>query len=461
MSAEAGAVVAHADGADEEDRVASLPASLVHNIFSRLPADERARCATVRRSWRTAVAERGLWTRLDLSASSGVTCTVNDAALAAAAARAGGRLEALDLCGRNTGRFDSYSHTTVRALAAANSDTLLELCCHVDTSNWRTECAELESLLRAAPRLRVLETSAYVQPDDAGRMLRNEPPFGPLRLTKLSVSFPQADVGAALSVLAAVLAHVGPLASLHLEGASMHNDAVLNAVVDAVLARRMSHLSLTGAPDWEEASPAAVLALARLLGSDVLEELELFGGLSLWQLDAPGAALLAAALRANTTLTSLALESALCRDPAAATALLRGLTVHPSLCSLEVRSGMYVDDVATCDAVAALVAVNAPSLTDLTVHQCFIQDAALAPLLEALRVNTHLRRLDCSGNGMSAAFARDVLLPAVRANAGLTALTAVTSDEDANILLLDVSDAEEARARQFQAEAEALVAARP
>jgi hypothetical protein len=41
----------------------------------------------------------------------------------------------------------------------------------------------------------------------------------------------------------------------------------------------------------------------------------------------------------------------------------------------------------------------------------------LRPLFEALAGNRTLRTLDCSGNSISSKWARDVVLPAVRANA--------------------------------------------
>jgi hypothetical protein len=50
----------------------------------------------------------------------------------------------------------------------------------------------------------------------------------------------------------------------------------------------------------------------------------------------------------------------------------------------------------------------------------------MAPVCAALPRNTHLRVLHCSVNRMSAAFARDVLLPAVRANGSLLQLVAGT-----------------------------------
>jgi hypothetical protein len=46
----------------------------------------------------------------------------------------------------------------------------------------------------------------------------------------------------------------------------------------------------------------------------------------------------------------------------------------------------------------------------------------LAPIVEALARNRHLRELDIRYNGVSEAFAREQLLPAVRANRTLRAL---------------------------------------
>jgi hypothetical protein len=49
----------------------------------------------------------------------------------------------------------------------------------------------------------------------------------------------------------------------------------------------------------------------------------------------------------------------------------------------------------------------------------------------ALRHNTHLRTLDCCENGLTEAFSRNVLLPAVRANTGLRHLVvSVAGDDD-------------------------------
>ena len=45
---------------------ASLPPVLARRIFALVPVDSRLRCAEVSPAWRDALAERALWTRLDL-----------------------------------------------------------------------------------------------------------------------------------------------------------------------------------------------------------------------------------------------------------------------------------------------------------------------------------------------------------------------------------------------------------
>jgi hypothetical protein len=49
-----------------------LPLAIILYIFSLLPVDCRLRCMEVCRGWRSVLRERSLWTRLDLSHTSGV-----------------------------------------------------------------------------------------------------------------------------------------------------------------------------------------------------------------------------------------------------------------------------------------------------------------------------------------------------------------------------------------------------
>jgi hypothetical protein len=72
--------------------------------------------------------------------------------------------------------------------------------------------------------------------------------------------------------------------------------------------------------------------------------------------------------------------------------------------------------------LGALVAANAPTLHELALAGWSLGDAGMRPLVLALPHNTHLRTLDMSSNDISAAFARDVLLPAVRSNTSLRSL---------------------------------------
>jgi hypothetical protein len=113
-------------------------------------------------------------------------------------------------------------------------------------------------------------------------------------------------------------------------------------------------------------------------------------------------------------------------DADAAAVLLGAPTGHASVRRLSLQ-GSHVG-AASQEAVGALlgalVTANAPALTELDVALCYMGDAGLRPLLDALPHNTHLRTLWCSDNGTSEAFAADVLLLAVRANTSLRTLFA-------------------------------------
>jgi hypothetical protein len=416
-----------ADAGDEDPSPPSALAPRMHSvvallIFAQLPVDSRARCACVCRGWRAVLAERSLWTRLDVSRTSGVTAAVTNALLRGAAARAGGALQTLDVSGSR-----AVSLQALLAVVTANAATLHAVCvCHGVCDGVNLGAADLltgedaEALLRAAPVLRVL--GADVRCDsvaDARRLLRAEG-LGlpaPLRVRGLRLDLTRAAEADALTLVADVAAHAW-LQELCLVRA-LPTLAALDAFVDAALAWRLTALLFASCG----LNPASAPALARLLGGDRLTELCVLGyGAAL--LDAPAATLLAGALRANSTLTKLQLLNVqLFDDAAAAGTLLGALTAHPSLRTLSLSGNTVqeADRAAAGTALGALLAANAPALTELNVSLCNLGDAGMAPLLQALPANTHLRTLNCS-HSITEAFAAAALLPAVRANASLRAL---------------------------------------
>jgi hypothetical protein len=395
--------------------IASLPCALLARVLARVPVDTRLRCCEVSAGWNDFLAtERSLWTALDLTYSSGVTHKVTNALLRASAAKAGGALTALDVS-------DCYgtglSYDALLAVVSANADSLLEM-------RLPTTFGKTEALLRAAPRLRLLDADVHCDADDATRMLRNEGVFKPLRIRELHVETRTAD--AALHAFTAALAvHAWPLPSLRLDRAELSPPAVLDALVDAALANRLAGVSFWSCGLSPETS---VPSLARLLGGSALTSLEIYNrvGAPHWLPDAHAAALLGGALRSSGVLQHLTLDVDLWRDGFVVMALLTSLVAHPSLRGLDLSANEVAPEHAASAGTAlfALVAANAPALGELELSDCNLGDAGLRPLFEALPRNTHLRALRCAGNDMSEAFARDVLLPAVHANMSLTVLQA-------------------------------------
>ena len=75
-------------------------------------------------------------------------------------------------------------------------------------------------------------------------------------------------------------------------------------------------------------------------------------------------------------------------------------------------------------ALGALVAANSPCLVALNISESIYDGAGLAPIIDALPDNTHLRLFDCCNTDMSWEFARLRFLPAVHANTSLRVLHA-------------------------------------
>jgi hypothetical protein len=436
----------------------ALPPVLVRDILSHLPADQLARAACVCRAWKIAVADPALWRRLDLAHGSGVTCRVDDAALRATAARARGGLEALDVTG------ERISWEAVLAVAAANAATLRELrTAHNQEYEW-TEVPHLQALLAAAPTLQVVEADVLCDCATARRLLRNEPPFGLLRLRGLFMEIVDEDEEAdrTFPALAELVAH--PLTRLELSSgidAPLTPDK-LGVVADAAHALRLSHLHFGDCV----LSPAAAPALARMLCSAALTEFNISNEVyeaDEAMFDVPAAALLSNTLRANRTLRSFKLRDVLLWDVVHAAVLLLGaLTGHASIRTLELPYNRVTTDAAAVAggfALGLLVAADAPALEELDLSECDLGDTGLGSLVDALPYNHHLRKLRIGGNRNSAAFAATRLLPAVRANTSLRYLEAYDFDGDIGDGELVVEDGMDEAMQLVKTREEARVAA--
>ena len=441
------------------DPVAKLPPSVMHAVFSCLPVDERACAACVCRGWRAALADPSLWTRLDLSGASGVVCRVDDAALRAAAARARGGLQSLTVPVWE-GLYDA-----LRAVVADNAATLQKLCfCEYgrhsvfEEDAWGRFKTELVALSALAPALRTM-TVAEMHTDfrDARQMLRNEPPYGPLRLQRLDIR--SGDEVSDIPGLAADMVAHQSLTGLTLYGsaASVTKPEELNLFFNAACTVPLTELTCYGFCPF----PANAPALARFISSSSLTFLYFqaaHGPPAEYMLDAPAAALLAEAICTNCTLKRLFLINVgLFDDTQAAVALLGAFTGHVSLRVL----AMYynsIDQHASAsigEALGALITANSP-LEELYIHHCQAGDSGLGPMVDALPSNIYLHTLWLESNGMTQTFAKERLLPAVHANTSLRELLAITHQDvlggAAGAAQRFVQNREEARAAAEDAE---------
>ena len=428
---------------------ASLPHAVALHIFSFVPADARARAALVCRAWRDTVIDPRLWTVLDLSRASGMPWNVPDATLRGAAALARGGLTALCL-------HDCRAVTQAARLevVTANAGSLRELSCSYESDDDFVDEADVTELAGAAPQLVVFK--ADVRADVrahvavATRALRREPPFGALHVRKLTV-VAERDVPGQADLLAfwsAVSGHAS-LNVLQVFDTRLDSPAVIDALCAAAVACKLLSLRISDC----HLSPASVPALVRLIRGGVLESLRIDND-NAPLLSEATAAQLADALAANRTLTRLRVSYTRFWDDApAAGTMMRALTGHPHLRELDLsdNSPWEAEQSIAGAALGALVAADSPALQVLIVRYAELGDAGLAPLFEALPRNSHLRELQCCFTGPSEAFARDVALPAVRAN---TSLRELCGNQDWVFVKQD------GEAPPEWLEAEALVAAR-
>lgn len=409
--------------------MAVLPQALLGHILSLLPVDERLRASEVCPAWYALLAcDKRLWARLDFCAlPARFTLSASNALLRAAAKRAGGQLQALD-----TRDCLHITDAAVLEVVAANAGSLRELAVgqFADLGSiFALDMGKVDALLAAAPQLQTLHVSVKCGSiAEARRVLRGEGSFAPLRVRHITIEAQGADTEAAVHALAADLAVHASLTGVTLVGLPLNGAAALDAIVGAVLTRRLADVTFENC----SLAPASIPALARLLRGGALTSLSINGhGAPL--LDVASAPMLADALRASA-LDSLALHAvSLWRDavwlsPDAGVAVLGALTGHATLKKVFMDGnpvgGVPQHQEAVGAALGALVASASSQLTCLHASACDLRDAALSPLFDALGANTRLTELLATHNlGMSEACALDHLLPAVRANTALNQLS--------------------------------------
>jgi hypothetical protein len=277
--------------------------------------------------------------------------------------------------------------------------------------------AHLQMLVGAAPQLQVLSAGLIDEGKELLPVLRNAPPYGVLRVKELRVCLehhvPPADE---LALAAAVAAHES-LNSLTLSGA--RSARLVNALIDAAADRRVSRLRITKCVLDAE----SFAALARLLRRSSLTTLEM----SCSGFPRAQEPELYAALRACQTLTYLRLEL---KQPNGGngftlTELLDATAALPALSDLSLSKSTMQDKAASGQALGALLAANLPSLRFLRLLDCHLGDEGVAPLLDGLAANTHLRHLHCrNNNNLSDAFDDNRLAPALASLAARSDLNA-------------------------------------
>ncbi len=411
----------------EPPKLLALPLALQCRIFSPLPVDARARCAAVSRGVRALLADPRMWTRLELSVASGVTCRISDESLRAAAARAGGALHTLFVsCGDC-----AVSREGVLVVLTSNARTLRELRFVLEKTTPFT-AAYMTALLSAAPELTSLWSVTTVACDmrQALPLLRNDPPYRPLQLLHLLVFPPttetaEASVASVVALASALRGHVS-LCGMGLIQTRLESKVACDALVDALLARRLVKVHFYEcifAPEFANAL-ARLLRRCRTLCFLALSSRERNVEFNTPLLSHPAScATLADALWKNRTLLMFTIDIDTCSEHMPGSVLLSALVGHPTLQKLDCKCSTAPETRnATGAAVGALIAANSPALTALS-FSGFIGTDGLGVLCAALPCNTHLRYLDLKDVQIDEACAAEHLLPAVTANRSLRELT--------------------------------------
>lgn len=308
--------------------------------------------------------------------------------------------------------------TRAAASSCENAGTLRELTLVPDADLLCPVVDTVAELLRAAPGLHLFETGVRLENADSLPLLRKQPPFGPpLRLIRADISY--------------LAAHDWQNVA---DGLPMHT--TIESVVftewpevpvqsDALVAALLSLPQLRSVSIFSAYAQGHVSVLAHLAGHPALRSLCRWGdgGQPLFD-SAASADLFCNTLRANPHIEMLTFNNiGLWYNMAAGTALMTTLQTLPSLKKLQLSyNGVQPEHAAAAGTLVGALILNAPGLKSLVISFTYVGNADLGPIYDALPHARQLETLDCLGS-VSNAFARDRILPAVRACAPLRHLS--------------------------------------
>ena len=397
--------------ADEPVGFSSLPDEVAKKIFSGLPLDTRLRSREVSPVWCALLEDVSLWQRLDFSkvAARRLSVAPTLGLVRAAIARAKGTLHTLNLV-----ILTKVSLAALVELVAENGKSLRTL----TTPEALDLGAENVARLRLAAPLCELNCRVKCEGAEVVALLGCELvcPFY-LQVHDLDTQQQQTDFATALASRTGVM-------ELWLVGGNLVGGATLEGLARATVAAGVERIAFI----YCRLTPMALPALTLLLRPSVLRSS------SIYNADAPlftGPDLPAFchALRSYSSLRHIKLCNCdLWTDSADAGMVLAALAARTTPFNLGLdgnRVGKTQEEQFAAGTQLAQL-ITADRLVSLELIGCNLGEAGLAPIFEALSVATRLESLKFSGDLVSREFARDVVLPAVRANISLRRLSFTT-----------------------------------
>jgi hypothetical protein len=405
--------------ADEPVGFSSLPDEVAKKIFSGLPLDTRLRSREVSPVWCALLEDVSLWQRLDFSkvAARRLSVAPTLGLVRAAIARAKGTLHTLNLV-----ILTKVSLAALVELVAENGKSLRTL----TTPEALDLGAENVARLRLAAPLCELNCRVKCEGAEVVALLGCELvcPFY-LQVHDLDTQQQQTDFATALASRTGVM-------ELWLVGGNLVGGATLEGLARATVAAGVERIAFI----YCRLTPMALPALTLLLRPSVLRILNIYSsGVSLFT--GPDLPAFCDALRSSSSLHNIMLcECELWADPAGAGMVLAALAVRTTPFELCLKLNHVGETQAQRFTTGTQLTqlITRGRLEALQLSYCNFGEAGLAPIFAALSLATRLESLKLLDEVMSGEFARDVVLPAVRANNSLLELIFYEGEDEGELL---------------------------